>query len=100
MAEVEMFGRILKTETPRKRAGSLGRWLFFTDGMGSGVRATTGNQAGVNLLILGFILLYFIQKGGRALETTDARERAMQSLPGVQHHGTGCLLSAVSTVVL
>jgi len=29
--------------------------------------------------------------GGRALETTDPCERALQSLPGEQHHGTGCV---------
>lgn len=52
-----------KKETPRKRAGVLGRWLFFTDGIGSGIRAAARNQAGVNGRISGFILLHFGQKG-------------------------------------
>ena len=53
----------MKKETPRKRAGVPGRWLVFVDGMRSGIRAATGYQADVNLLIQGFILLHFIQKG-------------------------------------
>ena len=53
----------ISKETPRKRVGAPGRWLFFTDGIGSGIRAFACDQAGVNLLIQGFILLHFIQKG-------------------------------------
>lgn len=62
-------------KTPRERAGSPGRWLFFTDKIGSGIRAATSDQVGMNGCISGFILLHFIQKGSAGFGLIERQSR-------------------------